>query len=233
MDLLAKIRALGEIHSIDFIGVAGIARYQKEIAEIGGNAASGYPRALSIGIALPNSIVDLLGGEHTYENVLLYNTHAYTVVNDRLNAFSSTLASLLQREGHRALPVPAAERIDGGCLCASVSQKMIARLAGFGWIGKSCLLITPEHGPRVRWTTVLTDAPLEENENFLDVRCGDCDRCVAICPAQAFTGRNYVEGEPREARYDARKCEVYLESQKDEVGRAVCGMCLYVCPYGH
>ncbi len=34
-------------------------------------------------------------------------------------------------------------------------------MAGLGRIGKSCLLITPEAGPRVHWATVLTDAPMQ------------------------------------------------------------------------
>lgn len=232
MDLMEKMRHLGEFHGIDYIGVAGIARCHKEIAEIGGTAHEGYPRAVSIGIALPNAIVDRLGGEHTYENVLLYNKHAYNIIIDRLDLFGSIVASVIQREGYRALPIPSAERIDSDRVCASVSQKMIARLAGFGWIGKSCLLVTPEHGPRVRWTTVFTDAPLEENRDIMDVRCGDCDMCVNICPAKAFTGRNYVDGEPREMRYDVQKCETYINSRKDVTGLAVCGMCLYACPYG-
>ena len=232
MELLDKIRELGEFHAIDYIGVAGIAEYHKEIARIGGGAAADYPRALSIGIALQDSIVDRLRDRHTYENVTLYETHAYKYINRRLDQFGSIAASVLQREGHRALPLPAAERIDSVRTCASVSHKMIARLAGFGWIGKSCLLITKEHGPRVRWTTVLTDAPFEENHDIQEMRCGDCRQCVDICPVQAFTGRNYVDGEPREARYDVKKCEAYLESQRDALGQPVCGLCLYICPYG-
>ncbi len=233
MDLLTRICELGEIHAIDYIGVAGISQYKKEIAEIGGNVAADYPRALSIGIALQDSIVELLRDRYTYENVLLYETHAYEHINHRLDQFGSIIASVLQRDGHRAMPLPAAERIDSERVCASMSHKMTARLAGFGWIGKSCLLVTPEHGPRVRWTTVLTDAPFEETSVIMDERCGDCDRCVAVCPAQAFTGRNYVDGEPREERYDVGKCQTYIENQRADIGLPVCGLCLFICPYGH
>jgi len=188
---------------------------------------------IAIGIALPSEIVDRLGGNVTYEDVFTYNEHAYHIINDRLDLFASVVASVIQRAGHKVMPIPAAERIDSDRVCASMSHKITARLAGFGWIGKSCLLVTPEHGPRVRWTTVLTDAPLDENTNVMDVRCGNCDKCAAICPAQAFTGRNYVEGEPREARLDVHKCEAYLKNRRETVGLAVCAKCLYVCPYGN
>ena len=176
--------------------------------------------------------MDRLGTEAQYEDLFTYHEHAYTVINDRLDLFASVVASHIQREGHRVLPVPAAERIDSDRVCASVSHKLIARLAGFGWIGKSCLLVTRLHGPRVRWTTVLTDAPLEENMEFIAVSCGDCRACVDICPAHAFTGRNYAEGEPREARFDVRTCEAYLRNRREDTGLAVCGLCLSVCPYG-
>ncbi|MEN6592669.1 MAG: hypothetical protein ABFC12_05445 [Methanobacterium sp.] len=31
-----------------------------------------------------------------------------------------------------------------------------------------------------------------------------------ICPVNAFTGEPFREDEPREVRYDARKCQEYL-----------------------
>lgn len=232
MDILVKIRELGDIYDIDYIGVAGISKYYKEIAEIGGALPERYPRAISIGIALPFEIVDRLGPAAAYEDLLAYRIHGYDVINDRLDLFASVVASVIQRAGHRVLPLPAAERIDSDRVCASMSHKIAARLSGFGWIGKSCLLVTPSHGPRVRWTTVLTDAPLEENREIMDVRCSTCMKCVEACPAHAFTGRNYVGGEPREARFDVFRCEEYFRKRKEETSLAVCGLCLSVCPYG-
>ena len=42
-----------------------------------------------------------------------------------------------------------------------LSHKLVAHLAGLGRIGRSCLLLTPGAGPRVRLATVLTNAPLD------------------------------------------------------------------------
>jgi len=91
------------------------------------------------------------------------------------------------------------------------------------------MLITPENGPRVRWSTVLTDAPLEATGEPLQVQCGDCRECVEICPVNAFTGEPFRENEPREVRYDARKCEEYLSGDEEW---KVCGLCIYICPHG-
>lgn len=232
MDLLKKIKELGDFHGIDFIGVAGITQVQNEIKEISGSLIYGFPRAISIGIVLPQSIVDLLEDRDIYENVLQNKIHAYDVINNRLDNFASIVSSLIQRNGYKVMPLPAAERIDSDRVCASLSHKLTARLAGFGWIGKNCLLITPEHGPRVRWTSVLTDAPFEENKEILESKCGSCDRCAKICPAQAILGRKYVKEEPREVRLDVKKCEEYFAKMEAEGKLEICGMCLYACPFG-
>jgi epoxyqueuosine reductase QueG len=232
MDLMARLRELGEFYGIDYIGAASIEGLHDEIAEIGGAIPEGYPRAISIGIALPGQIVDRLSAEAAYEDLFTYHEHAYKVINDRLDLFASVAASVIQRAGYRVLPVPAAERIDSDRICASISHKITARLAGFGWIGKNCLLITPDHGPRVRWTTVLTDAPLEVKPSIMEVRCGVCEQCVRSCPAQALTGRLYIAGQPREARLDVRKCEAYFRRRREETSLAVCGLCMSSCPYG-
>jgi epoxyqueuosine reductase len=93
-------------------------------------------------------------------------------------------------------------------------------------------LITKKHGPRVRFISVLTNAPLATNDNLLEQQCNDCVECVEVCPVKAFNGKNYVLGEPREERFDFLKCHNYFEELKKSKKYAVCGMCLYVCPYG-
>lgn len=233
MNLLEKIKDLGDIHGIDFIGVAGISKIENDIKDISGNLISDYPRAISIGIVLQKSIVNLLKDRDTYENGFQYKTHAYDVINNRLDNFASVVSSLIQRSGYRVMPLPAAERIDSNRVCASISHKITARLAGFGWIGKNCLLINPNYGARVRWTSVLTDAPLEENKEILEGQCGNCNWCVKACPAGAILGRNYVEHESRELRLDVKKCEAYYNKLQEDGQLKVCGMCLYACPHSN
>lgn len=128
--------------------------------------------------------------------------------------------------------MPASERFDDERICAVFSHKLAANLAGLGWIGKSYLLITPENGPRVRWTTILTNVPLTPTGKPMKNLCGDCRKCVDICPVKAFTGSNFKEDEDRDVRYDARKCELYLENLEKQGKLPVCGLCIYNCPFG-
>ena len=232
MDLLKKINELGDFYGIDFIGVAGISQVKNEIKDISGKVIEDFPRALSIGIRLQDSIIDLLEDRESYENRLLFYTHAYEIITGRLDEFASIISSVIQREGYRVMPLPAAERIDSDRIYASISHKMTARLAGFGWIGKNCLLINPQCGPRVRWTSVLTDAPFEENKELMESQCGNCHECEKVCPTHAILGRNYVDHEPRELRLDVRACDTYFKQMSENKELAVCGMCAYVCPFG-
>jgi epoxyqueuosine reductase QueG len=162
----------------------------------------------------------------------LYRHNSYDIVNTALDGMALQTANTIQREGYRALPVPASKRASDEKIAGIFSQKLAAHLAGLGWIGKSCLLVTPDHGPRVRWIAVLTDAPLTRTGTPMESRCGKCTECVDICPAHAFTGRPFHADEPREARFDAASCDRYFKDLEKSGRPAACGMCLYICPHG-
>lgn len=230
--LFDRLRELADSLGLDYLGVADTAPAAGFIREQGGEVVASFPRAVSIGIALPHAVVDQLPHRSDRAVAINYLHHAYDVINERLDAATSRLSSVLQRSGHRTLPVPAKEHHDEERLCAMFSHKLAAHLAGLGWVGKSCLLVTPEAGPRVRWSTVLTHAPLQPTGTPMDERCGKCRECVDICPVKAFTGRPFAEGEPREMRYDARSCEDYFEELREADRPPACGLCLYVCPFG-
>ncbi len=228
MDVSLKRLVMEE--GADFFGVADLTLAREAIIAQGGDIVAGYPRAVSIGIRLLDPIVDTLPTKER-PAVQSYKHHCYDVVNNKLDLLALKVAGEIQRSGYRAFPMSASQRVSDEKICAIFSHKMAAHLAGLGWIGKSCLLVTPEAGPRVRWITVLTDVPLKTGKP-IETRCGDCHECVDICPVKAFTGRNFIESEPREARYDARRCEKYMKGLEASTGFGVCGMCLYICPNG-
>ena len=232
MQLDEQVRSLAQDLGADIYGIADLSLAHDFILNQGGADAASYPKAVSIGIVLQHAIVDQLPRREERAVAVEYKHHAYDVLNDRLDLIASRIASFLQQQGYKAFPIPASKRVDDERICAIISHKLAAHLAGLGWIGKSCLLITPKAGPRVRWVTVLTDSPLQPTGQPLDERCGDCQKCVEICPVGAFSGRPFREDEPRETRYDARKCENYFKDLEKKTGLGVCGLCLYVCPFG-
>lgn len=225
-------RILDNFH-INYFGVADISGYEKEIIKFGGEIVKGYKYGISIGIVIPDTIVDGLKNRHDINTAAIYYSHGYDIINDRLNSITSIISSYLNNKGYDTLPIEAANRVDIENAIPTVSHKMIANLAGLGWIGKNCLLITPEHGPRLRLSSLLTNAPLKITGIKIEPKCTDCMECTKICPVNAIKGVNFNINDEREVRIDFKKCHDYFEEMKKYPGRKpVCGMCLYVCPYG-
>jgi epoxyqueuosine reductase len=231
MDLDTQIRTLALSLGADYVGVADLGPAAAFISAQGGDALTTYPRAVVMGIVLLDTLVDLLDKQDPVGKGL-YKHNSYDVVNTALDQMANRVASTIQRAGYRALPVPASKRASDTTISGIFSQKLGAHLAGLGWIGKSCLLITPDHGPRVRWVSVLTDAPLTPTGTPMAEQCGACTACEQVCPPHAITGRPFSEDEPREARLDAAACDRYFKEQEMLIGTPVCGMCLYICPHG-
>jgi epoxyqueuosine reductase QueG len=96
-----------------------------------------------------------------------------------------------------------------------VSQKVLAHLAGLGWIGRSSLLITEQYGPRVRLGTLFTTGPIEPVARAYNGSCGTCTACAEACPNRAITPNGY----------DVVRCR---EIVIDECGqpKAFCGLCM-------
>ena len=230
-DIDEQIRSFARTLDVDYFGVADLSSAHDFILAQGGKRVARYPRAVTIGMRLQDSLVDLLP-EDDKAAAILYKHNSYDVVNIALDQMVLRVANTLQRAGFDAFPIPASKRTDDEHISGIFSQKLAAHLAGLGWIGKSCLLITPEHGPRVRWVTVLTNAPLRPTGSPMEQQCGKCTACVDICPQHAFTGRSFDRNEPRKARYDAAACDRYFKELEKTRGVAVCGLCLWVCPHG-
>ena len=228
-DLSTQLQTLSK--DTDYFGIADLAPAHDFILGQGGEEVASYPVGVVIGMRLLDSFVDPLPTRDPAA-AILYRHNAYDVVNAALDQIALRVANTIQRAGFSAFPVPASKRTSDAGICSIFSQKLAAHLAGMGWIGKSCLLVIPDHGPRVRWVTILTDAPLLPTGDAMEQRCGKCTACVDICPVQAFTGRPFSPDEPREARFDAAACERYFKEMEQQGLVSVCGLCLYVCPHG-
>jgi epoxyqueuosine reductase len=141
-DLDEYLRGEALTLGVDYFGVADLSVAGEAVHEQGGDMLAQFPRAVSVGVVMPSAIVDQLS-RHTDRRVALaYRSHSYEILNRRLDEIASRLASTLQREGCRAFPVAAPQAVDRERLLGLFSHKLAAHLAGLGWIGKSCLLVT-------------------------------------------------------------------------------------------
>jgi len=228
-DLAVKLESLAKDMGTTHFGIADLAPARERISEQGGEFLDRFHRGVSHGFNLADGIVNTLVHHKSIPALHTYRHYVYQTVNPRLDSISLTLAQALEQAGFRAYVVPASQTVDRTRLAGVFSHKLAAHLAGLGWIGKSALLVTQEHGPRVRWGTVLTDAPLEAGTP-MDENCGDCSVCVKACPAHAFTGQSFDQPRPRSDIFTAEACDRYLCER--ETFYRVCGMCVYICPFG-
>jgi len=232
LGLTQDLRELSLSAGADFFGVADLAPAYDAILEQAGEPVAHFPRAIAIGIILSDAVIDLLPDQMNASVAQRYQT-LYDETNQKLDQIAADIVACLRTSGASALAVCASRRVNEDRLYGLFSHKMAAHLAGLGWIGKSCLLITPEAGPRVRWVTVLTDGLLDVTGQATHEKCGKCRECVDNCPARAFTGRSFQVQEHRDARFDTRKCTSYRAEMARRIGCGVlCGRCVAVCPHG-
>ena len=231
VNLKGRLESLAKSMGATYFGIADLTPAWQSISEQGGEFLTRFPRAVSHGFILMDSIVNALGSHNNVAALSTYRYHTHQAINPRIDSISLMLAQSLDKAGFQAFIIPSSQRVGKAELAGVFSHKLAAHLAGLGWIGKSALLITPKHGPRVRWGTVLTDAPLEAGMP-MDEMCKDCPVCMEACPVHAFTGQAFDRPRPRSEIFAAEACDRYQSEREQTLGVRACGICVYICPFG-
>jgi len=191
-------------------------------------ARDGYPHGIIIGVALnPLKVMQIKDGP----NLDYYNE--YKEVNKFLNNLADYTADILKEKGYHALAKTQRVVIMDDQKRTKLPHKTIATKAGIGWIGKDALLITEEYGAAIRITSILTDVDLDYGTPITTSRCGECNECQKICPANDVTGKNWVAGIDRDEIFRALDCHDKIAERGRELGltEAMCGLCIWACPW--
>lgn len=167
--------------------------------------------------------------KNKYKNIGNISVYAqgkdyHNLIKGRLKVLSSKLISKLNTKNKIKIKV----FVD----TAPIMEKPLAEKAGLGWQGKHTNLVSRDFGSWLFLGVILInkllkyDAP--ENNN-----CGSCNKCIAICPTNAFDAPN---------KLDATKCISYLTIENKDIipkkyrvaiGNKVfgCDDCLAICPW--
>ena len=175
-------------------------------------------RAICLAAPVSGEVLDDI---HDRPTPLYY--HHYRQLNFFLDRMALKLSLFLQRQGWRALPIPASQIIDWQEQRGHLSHKKIAERAGLGRIGRNNLLINPKFGARIRLVSILTDMLLPTDEP-IQIDCGKCRRCISSCPSQA------IKESPEE--FDHLGCfeQLRLFQKKGYAAQYICGICVKACP---
>jgi epoxyqueuosine reductase len=113
-----------------------------------------------------------------------------------------------------------------------VVERVYAKYAGVGWIGKNTCVINQKIGSWLFLGVIVTSLELSPDLPASD-RCGTCTRCIDACPTDAIVA-------PYEL--DSNKCISYLtiekrgpipEELREGMGHQIfgCDICQDVCPW--
>ncbi|MFQ5711284.1 MAG: hypothetical protein ACE5GD_05830 [Candidatus Geothermarchaeales archaeon] len=118
----------------------------------------------------------------------LYYEMGHLIQDRLLNFLAYRTARKLEKMGYKALPMPATQpgeelRLSG--FFGIFSHRHAATRAGLGEFGFNNLVLTPEFGPRVRLSSVITEAEFEYDPLISNKICvrEDCNICLKACPA--------------------------------------------------
>jgi Pyruvate/2-oxoacid:ferredoxin oxidoreductase delta subunit len=108
----------------------------------------------------------------------------------------------------------------------------LAQMAGLGWMGANGLLVTPEHGPRVRLATIFTSIgnlpfSTQNDHQWVEAYCAACQICVRKCPVEAIMPEPARHADGRITYVVNERCFPYFS---DYYG---CSVCIAVCPFNH
>jgi epoxyqueuosine reductase QueG len=104
------------------------------------------------------------------------------------------LGKYLENNGWKAMPIPVTlwwnYRVSDSAArgyASDLTHYYAAVAAGLGEIGWSNICITPQYGPRLRFISVITDAPLTADPMYDgEPLCDMCMQCARNCPIGAF-----------------------------------------------
>lgn len=187
MTLTEELKEILHFQGADLVGIGDMSSVEN----------CNFKTGISVAVSLPKNVIIDLQEAPTQEYYNLYHS-----LNSKLNEIVMAGEEFLKKEGFEAYAQTTDRVKVSQDKTTPLPHKTVATKAGLGWIGKNCLLVTPQYGSAVRISSLLTNASLECDEPINQSRCGACSLCVKKCPAQALKGTLWNTNTPREELID-------------------------------
>lgn len=116
---------------------------------------------------------------------------------------------------------------------APVMDKVWAKKAGLGWIGKHTNLIHPQNGSFFFIAELIIDLFIEPDGPIQDY-CGTCTKCIDACPTEAIVQPYVVDGSKCISYFTIELKDELLPSEfkgKMDNWMFGCDVCQDVCPW--
>src|SRR6202034_1991625 len=113
-----------------------------------------------------------------------------------------------------------------------IVERVVAKYAGVGWIGKNTCIINQKKGSWLFLGVILTSLELEPDLPAPD-RCGTCTRCIEACPTDALVAPYQLDSNLCISYLTVEKRGEIPEEMRTGMGRHVfgCAICQDVCPW--
>ncbi|HXG90098.1 MAG TPA: tRNA epoxyqueuosine(34) reductase QueG [Vicinamibacterales bacterium] len=206
-------------------GYAGDMVYLHKSADTRADIRNFLPTARSVivtGTVYYTEPPEPVDGPHAHIARYALGEDYHLVLAERLETL---VASLREMHGQ---PFDAAIFVDKH----HVQERVFAKHAGIGWVGKNTCVINPQLGSWLFLAGVAVSLDLPADQPVAD-HCGACTLCIDSCPTGALVD---------DYQLDATKCISYLtieldsaipEAQRASIGDHLygCDICQDVCPW--
>jgi ferredoxin len=223
----AEIKSLAGMFGADLVGITEVDRRwhysarvdTRDFTPVANDLPDGMTHVIVMGHAMNESLVatypSALAGAATG---LEYSHEAAIVIQ---------LAAYIRNLGYEAVP-----SMNDTALVIPYAIK-----AGLGEYGRNQMVLTPEFGPRVRFSKIFTNMPLATDmpKPFgIRAYCDICTKCADACPPKALpfgppqednASTSNIKGVKKWSA-DCEKCFGYWAKLKSD-----CAICMRVCPF--
>ena len=247
MDLTTAVADMARGMGASLVGVAPVERFDgAPTAHHPAELLPGAKSVMTFGIRILNRVMEwpeLLKGSAFYPEskraealrLCLYEKSGYQIINDHLNTIALRLATHLEGTGYASLFFPTTNTgvpEEYASVPAMFSHRHAAVRAGLGEFGLNNVVVTAAYGPRIRWNSVITAAPLTPSPLLAAKTCDGfaCLECVRHCPHGALS--TLPEAEEHRVWLDPPARTEWSACRRSRMVTDCMGRCLRVCPAG-